>query len=62
MNERGASVLIEPDSACERDTLYPALSSADLMSAKPGLASAHIMTFVGGGVACAKPAILLQEK
>lgn len=29
-NEIGAFVLIDPAAACERETLYPALSSAEL--------------------------------
>jgi len=31
MKEQGASVLIDPPAACERETLYPALRSADLV-------------------------------
>lgn len=29
-NDMGASVLIDPAAACERETLYPALRSAEL--------------------------------
>jgi hypothetical protein len=32
MKERGASVLMDPPTACERETLYPAFKIADLAS------------------------------
>jgi hypothetical protein len=44
-NDIGASVLIDPAAACERDTLYPALSSAELRGVSAGVADGKGCTY-----------------
>lgn len=63
MNERGAFVLIEPDDAWERDTLYPPLRSAELVLER---LSTSMLTYttalVGAEVARPRPCTLFEVK